>query len=135
MRISDWSSDVCSSDLGAMVPDCTRNVVGDTGRCLMPLRHFSDAWVSQRANESPAGGGSHDPDQATARTDPRRPRDHTRGDLGGAAMGGCKPRLPASAWTPLVRSVRRATLTAMLDFTLVILLRLLRTNLLLRAKI
>src|SRR3546814_18245068 len=54
---------------GAMVPDCTRNVVGDTGRCLMPLRHFSDAWVSQRANESPAGGGSHDPDQATDRAE------------------------------------------------------------------
>src|SRR3546814_6077837 len=94
----------------------------------MPLRHFSDAWVSQRANESPAGGGSHDPDKATDRTDPRRTRDHTRGDLGGDARGGCKPRLPASAWTPLVRSVRRADLSSMLDLSLVVLVRSLFTN-------
>src|SRR3546814_5891372 len=86
------------------------------------------------AKESPAGGGSNDPDQATDRTDPRRNRDHTRGDLGGDAMGGCKPRLPARAWTPLVRSVRRADLSSMVDFPLVVLVRRLCTNRLRRGR-
>src|SRR3546814_7919636 len=45
MRISDWSSDVCSSDLGG-VGGCVRQGLS-RGRFLLPavgLRHLADLW-------------------------------------------------------------------------------------------
>src|SRR3546814_1588506 len=53
MRISDWSSDVCSSDLGLVGPDRNAQAVrhfdidqaGDRDIAAGPWRRFSVAWL------------------------------------------------------------------------------------------
>src|SRR3546814_7870112 len=49
MRISDWSSDVCSSDLGAVVADAARVLVQQA----LDERHIEKIDLFQQAREKP----------------------------------------------------------------------------------
>src|SRR3546814_15747710 len=57
MRISDWSSDVCSSDLGAM-------------RFLTAVRPWSGRAATNQANPGSGGGSVSDTDNHTSITGP-----------------------------------------------------------------
>src|SRR3546814_7945466 len=68
MRISDWSSDVCSSDLLALSPPRTQ---ADLGR----VRGLSSGWatndIGRRLVEALQSAGPLDPDEMPQRDGPR----------------------------------------------------------------
>src|SRR3546814_11415427 len=65
MRISDWSSDVCSSDLGQRNAD-EQVVAGDRGPGAEATLDLGARETNGRAPSGPAPGGE-DPDPAAAR--------------------------------------------------------------------
>src|SRR3546814_5989137 len=107
MRISDWSSDVCSSDLGDTVDDT-----------LEPTAAVSWDWVARSAGcacqvrgASPAGNPAL-PDASTmimmppinpaakmAEANGSRRREFRRDVRGGRSVGGCKTSSSCPAWT------------------------------------
>src|SRR3546814_14242769 len=55
MRISDWSSDVCSSDLHGVAPRCQRCVVVSSGPRKMKINENSIRAITIRSEERRVG--------------------------------------------------------------------------------
>src|SRR3546814_7462556 len=53
MRISDWSSDVCSSDLGAVIGEIDETDVGTTGCALIGVIAARDRRTAPIVRSSP----------------------------------------------------------------------------------
>src|SRR3546814_7989637 len=98
MRISDWSSDVCSSDLfgkDARKPACrgenAARAIGELESLLGPAHNFTDADVFRRSSKPHAPARprtvSMKPSCASARSDERR--------VGKECVSTCRSR-----WSP-----------------------------------
>src|SRR3546814_2338347 len=66
MRISDWSSDVCSSDLAGVPPDCSiadcQGRIRNPGTRLLERRGMNEAAMDmQQLFIADIGGGAGDP--------------------------------------------------------------------------
>src|SRR3546814_3226579 len=111
LRISDWSSDVCSSDLGRGA-GCHSNARAHPARTAPPARRengrsASPGWRASRRRSPPAasaGSGSHD----RLRRRCLRPAHRRRTAGRGSAAAPCGPRTDAAeaATGPVMSAVR-----------------------------
>src|SRR3546814_3586963 len=115
MRISDWSSDVCSSDLFAA--DSILQPSGNAFAVADPMIAYSLIGSVSLADWSLYAWRPN-----TLGADCRCLRHCHGDDLGRNAMGSLSPRLPVPAWSAVVRSGRMAVLLSARLLLVVVLL-------------
>src|SRR3546814_725927 len=130
MRISDWSSDVCSSDLSASSSGLGRHPLNARSASTSPARRAAPV-ASTGASDATAGsacspikkGTRHVGDQNPLGSDPHRLPDYPHDHLGGNAVDRLPSRPSAAARPALVRAGRLADLLSAGLLLVVVLLR------------